>query len=256
MKTTLLLARHGNTFRAGEPVLRVGGRTDLPLVESKLGTALGEYLKQAGLIPDVIYAAPLKRTMQTAEQIIKAITTHRHCEGPQGGPVAIHFDVPFEKDGSPRPPSTSPLMRLRSGGLAMTGRSDIKIISDARLIEIDYGIDEGKPEKDVIARLGAEALEDWNKHAIVPKGWNVDTEKVVDMWHKIAREAEELHKGQKVLIVTSNGLLRFVPHITGDFDAFSQKHDLKIATGGLCVFEKLAASKTWACVLWNFRPRC
>jgi probable phosphoglycerate mutase len=206
VKTTLLLARHGNTFKAGDVVLRVGARTDLPLIEANLGTALGMYLKQVGLVPDAVYAAPLKRTMQTAEQILQAI------------------------------------------GI------DLKIITDKRLIEIDYGPDEGKSEEEVIARLGREAIERWNKDAIPPNGWHIDVNAIVDMWHKIAQEVEELHKGQKILIVTSNGILRFSPYITRDFNSFSKEHDIKVATGGLCVFEKPTTAEDWVCTAWNLRP--
>jgi len=49
---------------------RVGGRTDLDLVESGLaqGVALGQHLKDQGLIPDVIFTTAMKRTQQTAQQ--------------------------------------------------------------------------------------------------------------------------------------------------------------------------------------------
>ncbi|WP_242604803.1 phosphoglycerate mutase family protein [Fluoribacter gormanii] len=40
--------------------------------------------------------------------------------------------------------------------------------------EIDYGPDENQPEEDVVARLGKEAINAWETHAIVPEGWNVD----------------------------------------------------------------------------------
>ncbi len=205
METILLLARHGNTFNLGEQLLRVGGRTDLPLVEDRLGTALGKYLQQEKLIPDVIYAAPLKRTMATAEQIIKAI------------------------------------------GL------ELNIIPDECLIEIDYGPDEGKPEVEVEARLGKEALALWNNEAIVPNGWHVDPQAIITMWHKIALRSETQDQGKKVLIVTSNGILRFAPYITGDFHAFSKQHKIKVSTGGLCIFAKSSSDLHWTCRHWNLR---
>ncbi|MCK5297108.1 MAG: histidine phosphatase family protein, partial [Alphaproteobacteria bacterium] len=67
MTTTLIIARHGNTFKAGETLTRVGARTDLPLVEEKRGKAIGKYLKNHKLIPDVVFSGPLKRHIQTAE---------------------------------------------------------------------------------------------------------------------------------------------------------------------------------------------
>ncbi len=206
MKTTLLLARHGNTFAKGDIILRVGGGTDLPLTEELRGTALGLYLKKENLLPDAIFSAPLKRTMQTAEQAVKAMETGQ------------------------------------------------KITKDDRLIEIDYGQDEGKPEEEVVARLGQDALDKWNEDATVPDGWKVDPQAIIDMWKKIAKETEEKYKGKRVLIVTSNGILRFSPHLTGDFDAFAKDHKIKIATGGLVVMEKEEGDENWTCTDWNLRP--
>lgn len=72
--TTLIIARHGNTFEAGETPRRVGARTDLPLTGKghAQGRAIGEYLKQNNLLPDAIYTSHLKRTIQTAQEIQSA----------------------------------------------------------------------------------------------------------------------------------------------------------------------------------------
>lgn len=72
--TILIVARHGNTFEHGEPPRRVGARTDLPLTEKgrEHGRNLGTYLKKINLLPNVIYTSQLKRTMQTATEIINA----------------------------------------------------------------------------------------------------------------------------------------------------------------------------------------
>lgn len=64
---TLIIARHGNTFRKGETPTRVGSRTDLPLVEEERGRGIGRYLKKLGMQPNRILAAPLQRTLKTAE---------------------------------------------------------------------------------------------------------------------------------------------------------------------------------------------
>ena len=46
--TTLIIARHGNTFNPGDTPTRVGKHTDMPLVEKgeAQGRALGRYLKE------------------------------------------------------------------------------------------------------------------------------------------------------------------------------------------------------------------
>src|ERR1044071_3987785 len=71
--TTLIIARHGNTFSPTDTVTYVGARTDLSLVESGIeqAKALGRYLKENKLIPDVVYASALTRAQETAKLAIK-----------------------------------------------------------------------------------------------------------------------------------------------------------------------------------------
>jgi 2,3-bisphosphoglycerate-dependent phosphoglycerate mutase len=54
--------------------------------------------------------------------------------------------------------------------------------------------------------------------------------------------------------VTSNGIARFAPYLTGNFKEFSQKHTIKISTGALCIFEEQANSENWTCLEWNISP--
>lgn len=65
----LILARHGNTFAPQDKVFWVGARSDLPLVTKghEQAKAIGKALSLARLIPDRIFAGPLKRTRETAE---------------------------------------------------------------------------------------------------------------------------------------------------------------------------------------------
>lgn len=197
---TLIIARHGNTFRPGETPTRVGAGTDLPLVEEERARGIGKYLKNKGLIPSKIYAAPLMRTMETA--------------------------------------------RLAAEELGFTG--DIEKLSD--LTEIDYGPDENKTEDEVIARIGQDAIDLWNAKAIVPDGWKVDPEKLAAVWQKFAASIRD---GETVLAVSSNGVIRFAPHITGDYDAFCATHDIKVATGGVCVMR--CENGVWTAKEWNVK---
>ena len=68
MTTTLIIARHGNTFNPDQTTTRVGARTDLPLTESGEDQALrlGHHLKSEKLIPDIVYTSTLRRTIDTA----------------------------------------------------------------------------------------------------------------------------------------------------------------------------------------------
>ncbi|WP_246742967.1 histidine phosphatase family protein [Rhodomicrobium vannielii] len=65
----LILARHGNTFEAGEKPVWVGARTDLPLTAKgrEQAAALGEALKPFAPRIRRIAAGPLARTREHAE---------------------------------------------------------------------------------------------------------------------------------------------------------------------------------------------
>lgn len=221
---TLIIARHGNTFRKGETPTRVGSRTDLELVEEERGRGIGLYLKKLGLVPDRILAAPLKRTMGTAALAAEAAG----CTCP--------------------------------------------VEPDHRFIEVDYGPDENKTEEEVKARLGAvdaraeglnpaemtaeeldargEAIIDrWNAQAIVPDSWKVDVDQIVKNWESLAAEVGE---GETLLCVSSNGTIRFAPVITGDYAGFCAENDIKVATGGVCIFTS-EDGKTWECREWGVK---
>lgn len=219
---TLIIARHGNTFRKGETPTRVGSHTDLPLVEEERGRGIGLYLKKQGLIPTRILAAPLQRTMGTAALAAEAM-------------------------GSPCP-----------------------VQPDARFIEVDYGPDENKSEEETkkrlgtaiaetrgiapgslspeqLEQLGAEAIDQWNAEAIVPPGWKVDVQQIRRNWEALASEVEE---GETLLCVSSNGTIRFAPCITGDYEGFCATHDIKVPTGGVCIFTSDSGSG-WICREWG-----
>lgn len=221
---TLIIARHGNTFRKGETPTRVGCHTDLPLVEEERGKGIGLYLKQRGIIPTRILAAPLKRTMSTAALAADAAG----CSCP--------------------------------------------VEPDHRFIEVDYGPDENKTEEEVKARLGAHAarteglnpdslspeeldakgaaiIDKWNEDATVPDGWKVDVQQIRDNWMSLAAEVKD---GDIMLCVSSNGTIRFAPCITGNYEAFCAEHDIKVATGGVCIFTSEDGS-SWVCQEWGIK---
>jgi len=144
------IVRHGNTFDKGDVVLRVGGRTDLPLSTSgqlqaeRLGAAFKDLSFQHA------YSSNLKRTRQTAKTILR--------------------QQPFQ-------------------------------IAEF-LKEIDYGPDEGKAETDVIARIGPEALRQWDENAVPPPDWVVAPEDLRSAWQAFLAQCVD---HENTLVVTSNG---------------------------------------------------
>lgn len=121
------------------------------------------------------------------------------------------------------------------------------------LNEVNYGIDENKPEEEVIARIGKEALAAWEDDAIVPDGWDVDPADIINDWHAFSVVLRSDYHGKKLLCVTSNGIIRFAPVLTGKFKEFKENHTIKIPTGNLCIFE-FHKGVTWECVAWNVKP--
>ena len=205
--TTLIIARHGNTFEKGETPRRVGARTDLPLVESgrSQAKAIGHWLKTNGIYPEAVYSSQLVRTKETAE------------------------------------------IALREAGYKEP------VYPLAIFNEIDYGPDENLPEEAVIARVGQQALKDWDEKAAVPDGWAFDPAQCIEDWKNFAGHIVE-DKQDCIMVVTSNGIARFAPHITGDFDSFAKNHTIKISTGAVCVLQY--ENGRWAVKDWNVKPTC
>lgn len=73
----LFLARHGNTFNAGDKVVMVGSKTDLSLTDfgQQQALQLAHYFKEQGIQFDKVYCGDLKRQYQTAETISNTLTT-------------------------------------------------------------------------------------------------------------------------------------------------------------------------------------
>lgn len=221
----LIIARHGNTFKPGETPTRVGCHTDLPLVEEQRSRNAGKYLAECGYHPNRIYAAPLKRTMESARLMMEEMKS----------PLKIHA------------------------------------LSD--FLEIDYGPDENKTEDDVQLRLGRfyleqegrpaiteetalergkQAIDRWNQMAVPPHGWIVDVDKIIETWRQFAANIKD---DETVMVVSSNGIIRFAPQIMNksDYDTFIRTEDLKVTTAGVCVFENNGTG--WRCTVWNRKPK-
>ncbi|MBR7107494.1 MAG: histidine phosphatase family protein [Lentisphaeria bacterium] len=226
--TRLIVVRHGNTFNSGDVILRVGSATDIPLTEKGVqqGNAVGKDLADSGIKIDHIFAAPLQRTMRSAQEI------------------ASHY-------------GNMPVQKLEF------------------LTELDYGMDDGQPEDDIVLRLGivesngsiqAEttldelkeagkaALKKWDSEAVLPRAWKhlePRAEQLSRDWEEFGERMVKEFAGKTVVAVTSNGIARFSKVLLADGgDALGG--NLKLATGayGVYVFE----DGRWTCEKWNVRP--
>lgn len=117
------------------------------------------------------------------------------------------------------------------------------------LNEIDHGPDENKTDDAISARIGEQALQDWNAKNIPPPDWNVNPGFLKTSWQDLA---DDIAQDETVLAVTSGGIARFVPYITDDIEAFLKTHRFKLRTGAAALFEKMPDSQ-WKCVFWDKR---
>lgn len=214
--TTLIIARHGNTFNSGDIITRVGKHTDLALTDKgeSQGKALGHYLRAHDLLPDVVYSSTLQRTRRMAE------------------------------------------LALKEAGISLP------VYALDIFDEIDYGVDENKPEDAVIARIGEDALRLWDERAVVPDGWNADPDEIILSWQRFAQHMTKtddvvtnklMDIDETALVITSNGIARFAPHITEDFESFLQNFDLKLKTGALGILR--FSDGSWTVQDWNIVPK-
>ena len=118
--------------------------------------------------------------------------------------------------------------------------------------EIDYGIDDGKYEEEVVKRIGQKAIDNWNEKGILPQGWRANIQEIKDKWCDFANMIDEKHHGENVLLVSSNGIIRFAYNIMdlAEQKDFLQNKNMKISTGGMAIFEK---QERWELQKWNVK---
>ena len=128
-----------------------------------------------------------------------------------------------------------------------------KISTLAVFDEIDYGPDEGKPESEVISRIGQQALDLWNADNVVPQGWLCDRLAMIENWRQfLDRVAREFY-GRTTLVVTSNGVARFVLDLTQQKQGLCGFPGFKLSTGALAVIHQQGPD--WNVVDWNITPK-
>jgi 2,3-bisphosphoglycerate-dependent phosphoglycerate mutase len=117
--------------------------------------------------------------------------------------------------------------------------------------ECDYGEDEGKPESDVILRVGQEALEAWDLHAIPPAGWSIDPVALKATWQRFGLEmTERFGPESQVCVVTSNGIARFADALWRGTEGGVLG---KLGTGCYGVLYHTPEAG-WSLESWNVRP--
>ncbi|SDR36088.1 histidine phosphatase family protein [Pseudovibrio sp. Tun.PSC04-5.I4] len=156
--------------------------------------------------------------------------------------LAVGFDMAF----------CSPLQRTKqTAQIALKTQVeevDLKVLPF--LVEIDYGPDENKPEDEVRARIGEDALKAWEEEGIPPNGWYVDPPAVIGRWQEFFASAPKKYPNKTLLVVTSNGIARFALKALKDGSANA---DLKLKTAAYGVFDVTEDGQP-KMLSWNVRP--
>ncbi len=149
---------------------------------------------------------------------------------------------------------TSNLLRTRQMATEILNVTGLQVTPQQSDIfnELDYGPDENKTEDHVIARLGEQAMADWEEKAILPPGWSPDTQTIIARWKDFADTLTDERPGGTTLIITSNGIARFALTLPGHFEETGRQFGLKLATGAFGILEHDGLN--WEVQDWNVRP--
>jgi len=143
---------------------------------------------------------------------------------------------------------SGPLIRTRKAAEIVAGLTgfagDIQI--DDRLKEIDYGSWGGRSDAEIIEKWGEDALAAWRDRNERPEGadWSPDAATLKSNAFAVVHDLQ--HHDGPVLIVTSNGILRYF-HAALGFDG-----DAKVKTGHVCAAR--LEVRTVAPLFWNCDP--
>lgn len=124
---------------------------------------------------------------------------------------------------------------------------DGDVLIDERLREIDYGSWGGKSCDEIIAEFGAEAREEWDLHHRRPAGADWSPSEDTLRSHALASMAAAAELDGLTVVITSNGILRYMYNALTGPDA-----DVKVKTGNLCAVEISGNSGTR--LFWNEKP--
>ena len=146
---------------------------------------------------------------------------------------------------------SSPLRRTRETAEAIRQAvsTQTQVVLSTLLAEIDHGVDEGRTETEVVARIGDDALNAWETHGHAPPGWQIDGQARIDGWRALFAK----HVVGTTLLVTSNGAARFAllaePSLKAQAARFST---LKLRTGAFGIIRVNGRDLTL--VTWDQRP--
>ena len=149
----------------------------------------------------------------------------------------------------------APLHRTRRFAEIITNLLGIPApITEKRLTEIDYGVWGGKSDGEIIAAGGEGALKGWKEEGIWPEVgvWGSLKEEIRAAIHSFAKELT-MNYGvdDKVLIVSSNGCIRFFLELLDVIPEEIALNHGKVKTGHLCSLSFNETDHSYTLNYWN-----
>ncbi|MBI2070422.1 MAG: histidine phosphatase family protein [Elusimicrobia bacterium] len=152
----------------------------------------------------------------------------------------------------------SPLKRTKEFAQIALTEAELAVtpIVTETLREIDYGGWTGKTDESIQKEFGYESWRAWQEESRWPDnaGWKPTQQEVINSINELARTvAISGKRGQNVVLVGSNGVLRFFLKLPeGEWDERVQNKSFKIGTGryGELHYE----GGRFFCVSWNKEP--
>ena len=115
------------------------------------------------------------------------------------------------------------------------------------LREIYHGMDENKPEEEVIKRIGRTAIVDWETKNILPSSWTADILGIRQGWQGLKKLSRDV--GGVWAAVTSGGIAKFALDEVEDAPEIR-----KMDTGAYGRLEYDRERNVWICKGWNIKP--
>ena len=169
----------------------------------------------------------------------------------------------------------APLLRTKRSAEEIASYYDnMPVVVEKFLTELDYGMDDGQPEDDIVLRLGIvesngeitaqtsldelrekgkAALKKWDSEAVLPRAWAHLAPRAKQLekdWAEFGRLVASEFSGKTVVAVTSNGIARFSKVLLKGDEALGG--NLKLATGAYGVY--VCEDGAWRAEQWNVRP--
>ncbi|MBP9089676.1 histidine phosphatase family protein [bacterium] len=150
----------------------------------------------------------------------------------------------------------APLLRTKKFAEIVAARQTTKTtpIIDNRLTELDYGDWSGLSDDEISAKFG-DSLKNWINTSTWPSGchWASSEAAVTAEVQSLVAELETKHADEAVLLVSSNGRLRyFLKLIAGEFERRVADKQFKMGTGKISVLS--SQGKIYSLLSWNQDP--